>query len=162
MELPLRLLHAAAVVLGVASVQAAEIAGRVTAVDSGDTFRMQAGKGAVVVRLSDIGTPLGSAYYAPSSKQLLANMVLDENVRVVVTAEEGADRIFGHVYRGELDVNLELVKAGAAWWCMEFSSDTSYLPWQNQAQRRFGGLWSRTTDFDALIACRQDPPAPRR
>jgi len=150
------------VALCLAAAQGAEITGRVTTVDSGDTFRMQTDKGAVVVRLSDIGTPLGSAYYAPSSKQLLTNMIQGYDVRVTVTAEEGADRIFGHVYRGELDVNLELIKAGAAWWCMEFSNDSSYLPWQNQAQRRFGGLWSRTTDFNALIACRQDPPAPRK
>jgi len=150
----------AALILALAG--AAELNGRVTAVDSGDTFQMQADKGAVVVRLSDIGAPRGSAYYAPSSKQLLANMIERYDVRVVVTGEEGAQRIFAHVYRGELDVNLELVKAGAAWWCMEFSSDTSYLPWQNQAQRRFGGVWSRTTDFDALLACRKDPPAPKR
>ena len=149
----------AALILAAAG--AAELTGRVTSVDSGDTFRMQADKGAFVVRLSDIGTPLGSAYYAPSSKQLLANMIQGYDVRVAVTAEAG-ERVFGHVYRGELDVNLELVKAGAAWWCMEFSSDSSYLPWQNQAQRKFGGLWSRTTDFDALLACRRDPPAAER
>jgi endonuclease YncB( thermonuclease family) len=137
---------------------AAEITGRVVAVESGDTIKIdRPDGGSVRVRLSDIGAPRQSAFYAPSSRQFLENMVLDKTVRVE-TSEGGGDRIVGHVYRGELDVNLELVQAGAAWFCIEYANDTSYMPFQSDAIRHLRGLWSRTTAFDALVACRADPP----
>lgn len=144
----------------VASVR--ELTGHVTAVETGDTLTLATGDNRhVTVRLSEIGAPVGSNFYAPSSRQLLTNMVLDESVRVAVTAEGGQDLVIGHVYRGLLDVNLELVKAGAAWFCIEFATNTEYVPYQNQALRDQRGLWSMTSTFDALIRCRERPPAPR-
>ena len=138
---------------------AADIAGKVVAVESGDTIKLAVGgKDSVTVRLSDIGAPRGSAFYAPSSRQFLENMVLDKSVRVETIGPQSAGRIVGHAYRGLLDVNLELVKAGAAWYCMEYSNDTSYMPYQSEAIRRLRGVWSRTTTFDALVACRTNPP----
>ena len=138
---------------------AADITGRVVAVDSGDTIKLSVTEGrGLTVRLSDIGAPRGSEFYAPSSRQFLENMVLDKSVRVETSA--GAEeRVVGHVYRGLLDVNLELVKTGAAWYCLEYSNDTSYMPYQSDAIRHLRGLWSRTTTFDALVACRANPPA---
>jgi len=142
---------------------AADITGRVTAVATGDTFTLSSDdKREITVRLSDVAAPVGGGFYAPSARQLLSNMILNEPVRVAVTAEQGPDRIFGHAYRGLLDVNLEMVKAGAAWTCVEFTSDTSYWPYQSQAMRRRLGLWSQTTEFDARIACRERPPVPKR
>jgi len=139
---------------------ASDITGQVTAVDSGDTLKLVDGNGRqLVVRLSDIGSPQGSTYFARGARQLLTNIVQGETVRVAITGEDGTGRVFGHVYRGLLDVNLELVKAGAAWLCIEYAGNTSYLPWQNQAIRAHRGLWSQTTTFEALIACRQHPPA---
>jgi endonuclease YncB( thermonuclease family) len=138
----------------------ADITGRVVAVETGDTIRVAvADGGSVTVRLSDIGAPREAAFYAPSSRQLLENIVLDKTVRVETQGDGGSDRIVGHVYRGLLDVNLELVQAGAAWFCIEYTNDTSYMPYQSEAIRRLRGLWSRTTTFDALVACRANPPS---
>ena len=138
---------------------AADITGRVVAVPSGDTITLAPeGGGSVTVRLSDIGAPQQSAFYAPSSRQLLENMVLGKTVRVETSGKGGGKRIVGHVYRGLLDVNLELVTLGAAWFCMEYTNDTSYVPYQSEAIRQQRGLWSRTTTFDALVACRANPP----
>jgi endonuclease YncB( thermonuclease family) len=138
---------------------AADITGRVFAVDSGDTIKLAVPNGgSVTVRLSDIGAPQGSAFYAPSSRQFLENMVLDKKVRVETSGVQSAGRIVGHVYRELLDVNLELVQVGAAWFCMEYTNDTSYMPYQSEAIRQQRGLWSRTTTFDALVACRANPP----
>src|SRR5215470_9723495 len=147
------------VLLAACPAAAAEITGRVVAVEAGDTIRIAvADGGSVTVRLSDIGAPRDAAFYAPSSRQFLENIVLDKTVRVETRGEESRDRIVGHVYRGLLDVNLELVQAGAAWFCMEYANDTSYMPYQSEAIRRLRGLWSRTTTFDALVACRANPP----
>src|SRR5215468_8164428 len=69
---------------------AADISGRVVTVPSGDTIRIAvADGGSVTVRLSDIGAPRDAAFYAPSSRQLLENIVLDKTVRVVAGEAQG-------------------------------------------------------------------------
>jgi endonuclease YncB( thermonuclease family) len=136
-----------------------ELAGRVTEVTSGDTLRLDTGVGSVQVRLSDIGAPQGGDYYAPASRQLLANITTAPVVRVAVVGRAGPDRIFGRVRVGELDANLELVKRGAAWVCLEYATDTSLLPYERTAQRLQLGLWGATWSVDAWAACRARPPA---
>jgi len=138
-----------------------ELAGRVTEVISGDTLRLDTGAGIVEVRLSDIGAPQGSDYYAPASRQLLANITAAPVARVAVAGRAGPDRIFGRVRVGELDANLELVKRGAAWVCLEYATDTELLPYERTAQRLQLGLWGHTWTVDAWAACRARPPALR-
>jgi micrococcal nuclease len=137
---------------------ASQVTGRAVAVESGDTFTLEEGGRRMVVRLADIGAPQGGAFFAPGARTLLANILADRDVRVVVAGARGADGILGRAFVGELDVNLELVKRGAAWLCIEYATSTEYLPFQNQAIRRREGAWSQTTEFDARIACRARPP----
>lgn len=140
---------------------AAEIAGTVTAVASGDTFTLADGARSVEVRLADIGAPHGGEFYAPAAKALLGAMVSGKSVRVAVTGQVAPDRVFGRVHVGSLNVNLELVRRGAAWMCLEYATDTGYQPFENAAQRQSLGLWGGTTGFEALNRCRQRPPAER-
>ncbi|MCC6193515.1 MAG: thermonuclease family protein [Burkholderiales bacterium] len=147
-----------AAAFALAALAAAELAGRVIAVESGDTLTLDAGGRTVTVRLADISAPQGPAFFAPGARTLLANMTLDQGARVVVAGDPGAARVVGHVYVGELDVNLALVKRGAAWMCMEYTSSTYYLPFQNAAMRQRIGVWSQMTSFDTRVACRDRPP----
>jgi micrococcal nuclease len=142
------------------SVHAAdEITAKVLRVPGGDTVVVAADAGEMEIRLADIGAPEGSQYYAPPARTLLANMVIDRLVRVVLTGHDGPNRAFGRVFAGELDVNLELVKRGAAWVCLVYASDTNLLPYENDAIRWRRGLWAQTTQFDARLACDKRPPA---
>jgi micrococcal nuclease len=144
----------------VMSVQAAdEVTGKVVRVPSGDTLMVAAPAGEMEIRLADIGAPQGSQYYAPPARTLLSNMVTDKAVRVVLTGHDGPKRAFGRVFAGELDVNLELVKRGAAWVCWVYATDTNLLPYENDAIRYRRGLWAQTSQFDARVACGQRPPA---
>jgi endonuclease YncB( thermonuclease family) len=133
----------------------------VTGVPSGDTLQVADGARTVEVRLADIGAPHGSDFYAPAARALLTAMVEGRTVKVTVTGRSGPDRVFGRVFSGVLDVNLELVRRGAAWMCIEYATDTDYLPFQRSAQREQLGLWAsaNTNDFDARLRCRQRPPA---
>ena len=136
-----------------------EITASVVRVVSGDTLVVPQRDGELEIRLADIGAPQGSEYYAPAARQLLSNMILNKTVRVVVTGRSGPGRIFGRVYAGKLDVNMALVQRAAAWMCLEYATQTDYLPYQNDAIRFRRGLWHQTTTFDALIRCRERPPA---
>ena len=142
------------------SVQAAdEITGKVVRVPGGDTVVVAADAGEMEIRLADIGAPQASQYYAPPARTLLANMVMDRPVRVVLTGHDGPRRAFGRVFAGDLDVNLELVKRGAAWVCLVYAMDTNLLPYENDAIRWRRGVWAQTTQFDARVACDKRPPA---
>jgi len=136
-----------------------EITGKAVRVLNGDTLVVATAAGDTEIRLSDIGAPQGSGYYAPSATTLLSNMVLGQQVRIKVTGHGGPNREFGRVFVGPLDVVLALVQRGAAWVCWEYAADTDLMPYENDAIRHQRGLWLYTTPFDARIACRQRPPA---
>ena len=135
--------------------------GVVVRVESGDTFVMTVDARTIEVRLSDIGAPQGSQFYAPAARALLSGIVQDRQVVVVVTGRTAEEKVFGRAQVGELDINLELVRRGAAWVCWEYSASTDYLPWENQAQRARRGVWSNTPEITALAECRRRPPAER-
>ncbi len=138
---------------------ASEIVGPVARVASGDTLFVTSGARDIEVRLADIGAPQGGEFYAPAARTLLASIVADKSVRVEVTGSGGEGRVFGRVFVGELDVNLELVRRGAAWMCIEYAANLNLLPYENDAQRHKRGLWAQTSQFDARVDCRQRPPA---
>jgi endonuclease YncB( thermonuclease family) len=154
---------ATVVVVGVTvSVQAAdEITGRVIRVTSGDTVEVAADTGPIEIRLADIGAPQGGQYYASAARTLLSNIVMDTDVRLALTGHDGPKRVFGRVFAGDLDVNLELVRRGAAWVCLVYATDTELIPYENDAIRWRRGLWAQTTQFDARVACSKRPPAER-
>ena len=113
------------------------------------------------IRLADIGAPQDSQYFAPAARNLLLGIVDGKRLRVAVTGERAPGFLFGRVYAGKLDVNLELVRRGAAWMCIEYALDTSYLPWESDARRWRRGLWAHTWEIDARVNCRNRPPAER-
>jgi endonuclease YncB( thermonuclease family) len=139
-----------------------ELAVTAVEVPSGDTIVAadEAGR-RYEIRLADIGAPQGSQYYAPAARNLLLGIVEGTRLRVEVTGESSAGRLFGRVYAGKLDVNLELVRRGAAWMCIEYALDTSYLPYESDARRWRRGLWAHTWEIDARVNCRNRPPAAR-
>jgi endonuclease YncB( thermonuclease family) len=113
------------------------------------------------IRLADIGAPQGSQYYAPAARNLLLGIVEREPLRVEVTGPSAPGRVFGRVHAGKLDVNLELVRRGAAWLCIEYAKDLSYLPYETDARRWRRGLWAHTWEIDVRVDCRNRPPAER-
>jgi micrococcal nuclease len=147
--------------LAVEAPPAERLQGDVVRVESGDTFVLNVDGRTIEVRLSDIAAPQGSQFYAPAARALLSGIVQGQRVTVDVTGRAAEASIFGRVQRGRLDVNLELVRRGAAWVCWEYSASTDYLPWENQAQRARRGVWSSTPEITALAECRRRPPAER-
>ena len=135
--------------------------GSVVRVDSGDTLVLAVDGREIEVRLSDIGAPQGPQFFAPAARNLLDAIVRGGPVDVVITGRTADDKVFGRLNAGRLDVNLELVRRGAAWVCWEYSRDTDYLPWENSAKRQRLGVWSRTLEINALTSCRERPPAER-
>jgi len=147
--------------LPVGAQQAERLQGEVVSVESGDTFVIAVDGRMIEVRLSDIGAPQEAQFYAPAARALLSGILQGREVVVIVTGRSAGEKVFGRAQVGELDVNLELVRRGAAWVCWEYSASTDYLPWENQARRARRGAWSSTPEIAALAECRRRPPAER-
>jgi endonuclease YncB( thermonuclease family) len=139
---------------------AAEVlSGRSVAVVSGDTLLLDEGRRKTEVRLADIGAPRDAEHFAPAARTLLGSLVLDRPVTVAVAGRADDGRVSGHVTAGRLDVNLEMVRRGAAWVCWEFAQRTDYRPHESDARRQRRGLWSSTPEIEARARCRERPPA---
>ena len=139
---------------------------RVAEVADGDTLRLANGD---VVRLVQIDAPErgDGECYATESRRSLASLVRGQNVRLVVDPavhvadEDKADRfgrLLRYVFVGELNVNVELVRRGAAapWFFAGVRGRyaTALVDAALAARERDVGLWHACPD------ARLDPLAP--
>lgn len=98
------------------------------------------------LRLADIDAPEKDQDYGEQAKQALAQLVLQQQVRVLTVATDSYGRdigwiTLGHDTRVEKTVNTELVRRGWAW-----ALSRSHSPYlrevQQEAQRGGRGLWA--------------------
>ncbi len=125
------------------SATAEEQIGRVVAVTDGDTLTMLDGrKQQIKVRLAEIDTPESAQPYGTRAKQELSRLVHGKTVTVKVQDIDRYGRTVGRVYVGELDVNAEMVKLGAAWVYRKYASDQSLYALEKQAKQKRAGIWN--------------------
>ena len=124
---------------------AAEYAGRVVAISDGDTLTLLVPDGAsfkqVKVRLGEIDTPESRQPYGQRAKQALSDLAFGKQARVVVQDTDRYGRTVGRVYVGNLDVNAEMIRQGAAWAYRQYLKDQSLLTLEQQAKAAKRGLW---------------------
>ncbi len=109
------LVVALSILIAISPVQAAP---RITAIVDGDTIRLGSGK---YVRLIQIDTPelQGDECYAVESQKVLANLLNKKGkVRFVTDPEldqtDRYGRLLRYIFVGKRNINLEMVKIGAA------------------------------------------------
>lgn len=125
------------------SAVAEEQTGRVVGVTDGDTLTMLDGrKQQIKVRLAEIDTPESAQPYGTRAKQELSRLVHGKTVTVKVQDIDRYGRTVGWVYVGELDVNAEMVKLGAAWVYRKYASDQSLYALEKQAKQKRAGIWN--------------------
>lgn len=124
---------------------AAEYAGRVTSISDGDTLALLVPDGAsyrqVKVRLGEIDTPESRQPYGERAKQTLSDLTFGKPARVVVQDTDKYGRTVGRVYVGNLDVNAEMIRQGAAWAYRQYLKDQSLLRLEAEAKAAKRGLW---------------------
>lgn len=139
-----RLPLAALLSLGCALPLGAEtLKGKVVFVADGDTLTMQVGKNKrEKVRLQGIDAPEHDQAYGAESGKLLAQLVKDKVVTVRFDKRDDYGRILGYVSLDKQDINLEMVKRGAAWHYTFFAPDDEHLAQAEKAARKaHAGLW---------------------
>ncbi|MGK7896615.1 MAG: thermonuclease family protein [Xenococcus sp. (in: cyanobacteria)] len=104
---------------------------KVTSVTDGDTVRVQREPNSeeIRIRFGGIDTPETNQRHGREATKALERLVLDQDVRVEVTGKRSGARMIGEIFvpasgdRPEVDVSLELVKAGHAWFFWQFANE---------------------------------------
>ena len=100
------------------------------------------------VRLHHIDAPELDQSYGKESKFALEQLILNKKVTVISDKKDKYKRLLGVISLDEVDVNLEMIKAGAAWHFKRYAkfdqSKDQYLIYDEneyQAKLKKIGLW---------------------
>ena len=129
--------------LATSSLQAADVVeGKVVKIADGDTFTLLTpAKKQIRVRLAEIDTPERGQPWGNRSRQALAELVFNNEVRVVRVDIDRYGRLVGRVYVDNVDVNAELVRNGHAWVYRKYVTDDSLYDLEAEARDARRGLW---------------------
>lgn len=141
------------------------LVGRVVKIADGDTITLLTeSKSEQRVRLAGIDAPESHQAFGSKSKSNLSAMVFDQYVTVEYSKHDRYNRIVGKVLAAApgsscqfnekcsrtVDVNLEQVKSGMAWWYRHYADEqpaedrSRYEAAEFQAKAMRNGLWSDT------------------
>ena len=120
-----------------------EFLAKVIAVTDGDTVLILRDNMPIKVRLAEIDAPEKAQAFGEESKQSLAELVLNKQVRVDSQAVDDYGRLVALIKVDELNVNYEQVQRGMAWASSRSNRGKTLLVLQNGAIEAKRGLWAQ-------------------
>jgi len=120
------------------------LVGTVTKVVDGDTIDVQLSSGPIRVRLHGVDTPERGQPGGKEATGALTGLVQGKEVEIEPFSQDRYDRMIGIVYRGDLNVNLELVRRGHAWAYRRYmrKEDSELCIAEAAARTAKKGLWA--------------------
>jgi len=116
--------------------------GKVVRVIDGDTVTVLNGRKQEKIRLGNIDAPEKSQAFGNQSKKYLSVLIFGKNVEVKFRSKDRYGRIIGVIYLDGRNINLEMVKAGYAWWYKYYAKNkTEYKNAEYNARNNKSGLW---------------------
>jgi endonuclease YncB( thermonuclease family) len=139
----------ALLVSGTVATQAGVLQGRVVAIADGDTLTVLDSTNVQHrIRLAGIDAPEKIQPFGDASKRSLSDLAHNKDVTVDWNKTDRFGRMVGKVLVGDLDINLEQVKRGLAWWYRYYASEqspsdrTAYESAEMEAKQSRIGLWA--------------------
>jgi endonuclease YncB( thermonuclease family) len=124
------------------STSASERVGKVVGIADGDTFTLLVGREQLKIRLAEIDTPEEGQAYGNRARQALSSLIYGKTVRVTGLGIDRYQRTVGRVYVGDLDVNAEMVRRGAAWVYRKYATDRFLYDLEEDARSARRGVWA--------------------
>lgn len=120
------------------------LVGTVIKVVDGDTMDVQLSSGPIRVRLHGVDTPERGQPWGREATGALTGLVQGKEVDIEPFSQDRYDRMIGIVYRGDLNVNLELVRRGHAWAYRRYmrKEDSELCIAEAAARTAKKGLWA--------------------
>jgi len=124
--------------------------GVVIKVIDGDTIHLLTDKkDKIKVRLQFIDAPELKQPYGYQSKQILESIILNKRIFLKSHSKDRYKRILGVIFLHKEDINLKLIKMGAAWHYKKYTADQpidnfkAYSTSEFVARSNKRGLWSK-------------------
>ncbi len=110
-------------------------------VSDGDTLRVRVRGQGMDVRLADVDAPERDQPYGWQAKLELIELVRDAHIVLVPRDIDQYGRVVAYVWVGDVEVNRELVKRGAAWFYAEYAQSDDLYREEERARATKVGLW---------------------
>lgn len=127
---------------------AGELAGRVVGITDGDTLTVLVDeRRQVKIRLTGIDAPESRQPFGQVAKRALSGLAFQKAAVVQFEKQDRYGRVIGKVLVDGVDLNLQMVKAGLAWWYRKYSAEQSgpdqatYEAAEGEARTAKRGLW---------------------
>jgi endonuclease YncB( thermonuclease family) len=120
------------------------IAGHVTTITDGDTFKLKSGGKIYIIRIWGIDAPEQKQDWGSEATAALEKLIKDKSVRVERVDTDRWERLVCRVYCDRKYINLEMIKGGHAWWYKKYAPRAKDLEAAEQAAKAAKrGLWSK-------------------
>lgn len=124
---------------------APRLAGTVVGIADGDTVDLRLDSGMIRVRLHAVDAPEHDQPYGRAARRELSRLVYLRKVEVEPIEQDQYDRLVGRLWLGDLDVNAELLRLGAAWVYRRYAREPEYCAYEHAARALEHGLWGLPT-----------------
>jgi endonuclease YncB( thermonuclease family) len=143
---------------------AAVLPGTVTRVIDGDTIDVLLDSGRIRVRLHGVDAPEHDQQWGAEAAQWLRMRLMNYAITLDPVSQDQYERMVAVVHDGEVDINVELVRAGHAWAYRRYlrRADRELCAAEVTARRANSGLWAlppaaRPAPWEYRHAQRHDP-----
>jgi endonuclease YncB( thermonuclease family) len=124
---------------------APRLTGTVVGIADGDTVDVRLDSGMIRVRLHAVDAPEHDQPYGKAARRALSLLVYLRKVEVEPIEQDQYDRLVARLWLGEMDVNAELLKSGAAWVYRRYAREPDYCAFEQEARALEHGLWGLPT-----------------
>lgn len=141
-------LFVAFALLGPAFAHGENVAGFVTGVNDGDTLTILTDGRQYKIRLSGIDAPERTQPFGEKSRAFLGALAFNKEATAACHKTDRYGREVCVVTVGGVDIGLEQIKAGLAWWYRDYAKEqtpedrTNYEAAEFQSKAHRAGLWA--------------------
>lgn len=126
--------------------------GKVVSIIDGDTIIVLYNESKTIVRLNGIDCPEKSQTFGQEASQFISNLILEKTITIKNTGKDRYERVIGDIFLSDgLYINLELIKAGYAWWYRQYSNSKELTQAELKAKISKKGLWSNPNPIPPWI-----------
>lgn len=138
--------------------------GQVVKVVDGDSLIVQSGGEEVEIRLYGVDAPEYHQPYGKEADRFVRQMAgQGKEVKIYPKGKDKHGREVVRVFVDKKELNLEIIKAGLAWWYARYAPlMTHYYDAQKEAQKARRGLWLEDDPEPPWIWRKKNPPPQKK
>jgi micrococcal nuclease len=116
--------------------------GKVVGVSDGDTLTLLVGREQLKIRLHGIDAPETGQPYGSNAKQELSDLCFGKEIDYLPVDRDKYGRTVAVVMYNGQNVNLALLRRGAAWHFLEYDTSAEFATAEREAKEAKRGLWA--------------------